>query len=245
MDEDLYPLYHREEDSWWWSAGRRALVASLWRRYGVGGARPRLLEVGCGTGGLLEGLTSWADAYGLDLAREAVGFCGQRGITTACQGSLNDLPYHSDTFDGVIGVDVLEHLDDDEGALRELLRVCRPGGRLVATVPAFQFLWSRRDVQLHHRRRYTRPEFKAKVAAAGFHVMRATYVNLPLFLPLLAMVKTGRLKKGANVKVDYALVPDAFNRVLAGVVKFEAGLLARLSLPLGTSIACVAAKRRG
>ena len=93
MDEELYPLYHREEDSWWWSAGRRALVTSLWRRYGSPRTRPKLLEVGCGTGGLLQELSSWAEAYGLDLAREAVGFCQERGIDSACQGSVNTLPF--------------------------------------------------------------------------------------------------------------------------------------------------------
>lgn len=243
MDDSLYHLYHQEEDDWWWAAGRRALVTSLWRRYGSPGAMPRLLEVGCGTGGLLQELVTWADAHGLDLSKEAVGYCRERGIATVCQGILNALPYQDNTFDGVIGVDVLEHLDDDEGALREILRICRPGGRLVATVPAFQFLWSRRDVQLHHRRRYTRPQFTARVAQAGFRELKATYVNLPLFLPLLAMVKTGRLTKGGpNLKLDYALVPAAINRVLSWVVRVEARVLARASLPLGTSIACVAVK---
>lgn len=243
MDEDLYPLYHREEDSWWWSAGRRALVTSMWRRYGLPHARPRLLEVGCGTGGLLKAISSWSDAYGLDVSREAAGYCRERGLTTVCRGGVNALPFRDDTFDGVIGVDVLEHLDDDEGALCELLRVCRPGGRLIATVPAFQFLWSRRDVQLHHKRRYTLPEFRAKVAEAGFLVRKATYVNLPLFLPLLVMVKTGRLTKGdSDLRLDYALVPGVVNSVLSGIVRLEARLLERVSLPIGTSIACVATK---
>jgi SAM-dependent methyltransferase len=242
VDEDLYPLYYREEGNWWWSAGRRALVTSLWRRYGSPRTRPRLLEVGCGTGGLLRELSSWAEAYGLDLEREAVAFCQERGIDRACQGSVNTLPFRDNTFDGIIGVDVLEHLDDDEGALRELLRVCRPGGVLVATVPAFQFLWSRRDVQLHHKRRYTLPQFRARVARAGFQVLKSTYVNLPLFLPLLVMVKTGRLRSGANQKVDYALVPGAINRVLGGVFQLEGRLLAHVSLPIGSSIVCVGAK---
>jgi SAM-dependent methyltransferase len=243
VDEDLYPLYHREEDKWWWSVGRRALVTSLWHRFGSQNSRPKLLEVGCGTGGLLRELTSWADAYGLDLSTEAVGFCRERGLATVCRGSLNALPFRDDTFDGVIGVDVLEHLDDDEGAMRELLRVCRPGGRMVVTVPAFQFLWSRRDVQLHHRRRYRLPEFRGKVAEVGFQVLKTTYVNLPLFPPLLAMVKVGRLGRGGpNLKMDYALVPGPFNGLLSAIVRWEARLLARVSLPIGTSIACVAAK---
>jgi SAM-dependent methyltransferase len=243
LDDSLYHLYHQEEDDWWWAAGRRTLVTSLWRKYGSPGARPRLLEVGCGTGGFLQELVTWAEAYGLDLSKEAVGYCQERGIATVCQGSLNALPYGDNTFDGIIGVDVLEHLEDDQGALQEILRTCRPGGRLVATVPAFQFLWSRRDVQLHHKRRYTRLQFTARVAQAGFRVLKSTYVNLPLFLPLLAMIKTGHLTKGGpNLKLDYALVPSAVNRVLSGVIQLEARLLAHISLPLGTSIACVAVK---
>jgi SAM-dependent methyltransferase len=156
---------------------------------------------------------------------------------------VNALPYGDNTFDGVIGVDLLEHLDDDEGALREILRCCRPGGRLVATVPAFRFLWSRRDVQLHHRRRYTRPQFTATVAQAGFRVLKSTYVSLLLFLPLLVMVGVGGLTKGGpNLKLDYALLPGAINRALSWAVRIEARLLAHASLPLGASIACVAVK---
>lgn len=72
MDDSLYHLYHKEVDDWWWAAGRRALGTSLWRRYGRAGTRPQLLEIDCGTGGLLRELVTWADAYGLDLSKEAV-----------------------------------------------------------------------------------------------------------------------------------------------------------------------------
>jgi SAM-dependent methyltransferase len=192
----------------------------------------------------MESLARWADITGLDISPEATGFCRERGLSSVCLGSVNELPFPDQTFDGIIGVDVLEHLEDDEGALKDLLRVLRPGGRLIATVPAFQFLWSRRDVQLHHKRRYTRLGFRNRVAAAGFQVRKSTYVNLPLFVPLLAMVKAGRLaaEDKPNLSVDYALVPGPLNGVLAAIAKLEARLLQRVSLPIGTSIACVGVK---
>lgn len=113
----------------------------------------------------------------------------------------------------------------------------------MATVAAFQSLWSRRDVQLQHRRRCTRPRFTARVAQAGFRVLKSTYVNPLLFLPLLAVVKVGGLSRGgSNLKLDYTLVPSTVNRVLSGVIRLEARPLAHASLPLGTSIACVAVK---
>jgi len=243
MDESLYHLYYRKEDGWWWAAGRRALVVSLWRRYGSSVVRPRLLEVGCGTGGLLQAISPWADACGVDLSGEAMSYCRKRGLTMLCQGSLGALPFRDDTFDGVISVDVLEHLEDDAAALREIRRVCRPEGYLIATVPAFQFLWSRRDVQLHHKRRYTLGQVKQRIGDAGFKVLKATYVNLLLFLPLLILVKTGLLTSGgARLKMDYALVPAPINRLLSLLFGLESRLISRVNLPLGTSIACVALK---
>ena len=79
-------------------------------------------------------------------------------------------------------------------------------------------------------------------AGRGFNILKATYVNLPIFFPLLAMVKTGMLKSGGNVKVDYALAPGPINRFFAAVLRAEAGIVPRTDLPIGSSIACVAAK---
>jgi SAM-dependent methyltransferase len=154
------------------------------------------------------------------------------------------LPYRDERFDLVISIDVLEHVDDDASALREIYRVCRRGGMLIATVPAFNFLWSRRDEQLHHKRRYSLEQFRSKVSRAGFKVIRATYINMPFFVPLFLMIKTGQLssRKAPSLKMDYALVPPPLNRILARVVEYEARLLSHTNLPIGSSIACVSVK---
>jgi SAM-dependent methyltransferase len=242
MEPSVYDLYSREEDSWWWGEGRRSLITALWQKYSNGAAKPRILEVGCGTGGLLKHLASWSTPYGADFSPQAVSLCLERGVTKVCVADTAHLPFPDDQFDAVVYVDVFEHLDDDTAGMREAYRVCRPNGRLIATVPAFDFLWSRRDVQLHHRRRYRRDGFKHLVRSEGFKILKATYVNLPLFFPLLAMVKTGMLKSGSNTRVDYALAPGPINRLLATVFRTESEILRLTDLPIGSSIACVAAK---
>lgn len=143
----------------------------------------------------------------------------------------------------MISVDVVEHLDDDVGAMREMYRVAKPGGVIIFTVPAFQFLWSRRDEQCHHVRRYRLSEVKEKAEAAGLKILRSTYINLPLLVPLFLMVKVAHiLRRKPSIKIDYVLVPPPINKALGLVVRAEARWLAVLDLPVGTSIACVAVK---
>jgi SAM-dependent methyltransferase len=247
MEKDLYGLYHKEEGSWWWGVGRRTLVGSLLRKYGAGNGRPHLLEIGCGAGGLLKELSRTSVAYGMDVEAESMKYCRERGLERLCLGDAAALPYRSEQFDAVVCVDVLEHLDDDRAALADIYRVLKPGGRLLATVPAFQWLWSRRDVQLHHKRRYTLAELRERVAEAGFRTLKISYINLTVFFPLWLMVKTGRLsaKEDAKISVDFALLPGPVNRVLAGVAALESKVTSRVDLPVGSSIVCVAARPEG
>jgi SAM-dependent methyltransferase len=242
MEDYVYDVFNQEK--WWWTLGRRALVTSLWGQYGKNKASAAILDIGCGPGTTLQELAGCGAVYGIDVSKAAVDYCYERGLDSVTLGDASALPYRDERFDLVISIDVLEHVDDDMGALAETYRVCRRGGTLIATVPAFNFLWSRRDEQCHHRRRYSLDEFRSKVSRAGFKIIRATYINMPLFVPLFLMVKMGQLssKKAPSLKMDYALVPPPLNRLLARVVQYEARLLSHTNLPIGTSIACVSVK---
>lgn len=241
MDEFVYDVFNEEQ--WWWSVGRRALVNKLWRKYRNGGQEPLVLDIGCGVGTTLKGLEKAGRGYGVDVAPNAVKYCLERGVDAVCVGDASRLPYQSERFDLVICIDVLEHVEDDLGALREMLRVTRPGGAMIFTVPAFQFLWSRRDEQCHHFRRYGLSEVKGKATEAGLRILRATYINLPLLVPLFLLVKVGHLiRRNPSLQMDYVLVPRPINTLLGLVVRAEARWLAALDLPMGTSIACVAVK---
>lgn len=241
MEEFIYDVLSL--DNWWWSVGRRALVKSMVNRYASNSSDQLVLDIGCGTGATIKELEAYGSVLGLDISPLALGYCRDRGIDTVCAADAASLPYRDERFDIVVSVDVLEHLDDDIGALREIYRVCKKDGVIIFTVPAFRFLWSRRDELAHHLRRYRLPEVKVKAQEAGLRIERATYINLPLLIPLFLMVKVGYLlRRNPTTEMDYVLVPRPVNKLLGWVVQGEARWLARADLPIGTSIACVATK---
>jgi ubiquinone/menaquinone biosynthesis C-methylase UbiE len=250
MEEFVYEVLNHDE--WWWEVGRRELVKNLLQRYGVNGVEngrtngtgPRILEIGCGSGALLQDLEQYGTAYGLDVAAPALANCRERGLDCVSLADVTALPFEDEQFNVVIAIDVLEHVEDDAAAIREINRVTKKGGKVILTVPAFQMLWSRRDVQCHHHRRYLRDDFRSRVQKQGFKVLKSTYINLPLFFPLFMMVKAGRLssKRAPSIRMDYALVPPPINQILSRVVEYEAKMLRRISLPIGSSIACVGIK---
>src|SRR6185503_17431821 len=191
MQQHTYSIMHRVEETHWWFVGRRKIIESFLKRVcaalkpGSHEGSLNILDVGCGTGANLEMLSQFGKAEGVDVSAEALEFCRERGLQHVKEGAAEALPYESDSFDLVTGLDVVEHLDDDVAGLKEMRRVLRTDGRAVLFVPAFMFLWGVQDDISNHRRRYTMPELKRVVRQAGFVVERASYVNLSFFAPIL------------------------------------------------------------
>lgn len=244
MQPHTYAIMREVEDKHWWYVGRRRIIAAFLKRIcddlrEERKDEPRILDIGCGTGGNLETLSSFGRAEGVDISTEALDFCRARGLDNVRQGAAETLPYESESFDLVTGLDVVEHLDDDVAGLREMRRVLRPGGRMLLFVPAFRFLWGVQDEVSHHRRRYTLKELKRRLQQAGMTVERATYANITFFGPILVgrlfMRLTGlRPASENNVNVS------ALNSVFGGVFGAERWWLSRMGLPFGVSIICVA-----
>jgi SAM-dependent methyltransferase len=246
MEAYVYDVLN--QDGWWWEVGRRALARRLLEHYGpasANGHRPRILEIGCGSGALLQDLQEKNTVYGMDLADAALKICRERGLDCVSMADVTALPYGDEAFDTVIAIDVLEHIDDDGAALREIHRVAKPGGTLIVTVPAFQMLWSRRDVDHHHKRRYRVSGIRKRLRDGGFEVLKATYVNLPVFFPLYLMIKAGQLSADdtTSVSKDFGIVPKPINAVLARMMEAEARITPHVNLPFGSSIACVGRKK--
>ena len=248
MDLSLYETTYQVEDTHWWFVGRRAVVFDELRRVlgerGNGeapGSRPRILDLGCGTGRNLAELAQVGDAVGLDLEARALEFCQQRGLRSVAQARAEHLPFQDASFDAVIALDLLEHLDDDVEGVREVFRVLRPGGHFLAFVPAYRWLWGPQDDISHHRRRYTPRMIASTLRAAGFRVNRLTHANL-LLLP--AILAGRRYLRAANWKVDSenALHPGWSNGVLREIFSVERHILRWTDLPMGVSILCVASK---
>ena len=243
MMEHTYPILFDVEQSHWWYIGRRRIIegfiADICRR--VTDRRPRILDVGCGTGANLIMLSKHGDAEGVDVSEDALAFCRERGLDKVRLGAGEELPYEDATFDLVTAFDVIEHMDDDLAGLREMRRVLRPGGRVLLFVPTFMFLWGVQDEVSNHRRRYRLPQLQRVLEQAGFEIERMTYANITFFLPILLVRKLMRLTGIKTASENNINVP-ALNGVFGRVLSAESWILRYLNLPFGVSGLCVAKK---
>jgi len=247
MQQHTYSIMYEVEGTHWWFVGRRRILESFVNRIcrdlkrELNVERPRILDVGCGTGANLEMLGRFGEAHGVDVSQDALSFCRARGLENVRHGAAEKLPYEDSSFELVTGLDVVEHLDDDVAGLAEMRRVLRPGGRALLFVPAFMFLWGVQDDVSHHRRRYTIPNLRRAVAEAGLEVERTTYANITFFAPILlgrALMKATGLRPASENNINVS----ALNGVLGRILGAESALLGRLNFPFGVSALCVARK---
>jgi len=241
MMEHTYPILYEVEQSHWWYIGRRRIIAGFVEEIcrKVTDRRPRILDVGCGTGANLLMLSKYGDAEGVDVSEDALAFCRERGLDKVTLGAGEEMPYDDGTFDLVTAFDVVEHMDDDLAGLKEMRRVLRPGGRVLLFVPTFMFLWGLQDEVSHHRRRYRLPELRRVLEQAGFEIERSTYANITFFLPILFVRQFMRLT-GIKAASENTINVPAFNRVFGAILGAESPLLRYLNLPFGVSGLCVA-----
>jgi ubiquinone/menaquinone biosynthesis C-methylase UbiE len=231
------------EETYWWFVARRKLVCELIDRLAMP-AGARLLDVGCGTGANLKAFNKEFERVGIDASDAALEFCHQRGLKSLVRAKIEQSGLEKDDFDVVTALDVLEHVDDDMQALRELRRVSKPGGFILITVPAFGFLWSEHDEALHHRRRYTTAELESKLTAAGFQVVRISYFLATLFLPILfARVAQNLTKRRVEPQATHVILPKWLNSAIVRLLDVEKRLLQwTWRMPFGVSIVALAQK---
>ena len=241
MMEHTYPLLYQLEETHWWYVGRRRIIASFVKKIcaSITDHRPRILDVGCGTGANLKMLSEFGDAEGVDVSPDAVEFCRERGLPNVRLGAAEELPYESGSFDVVTALDVVEHLDDDVGGLREMRRVLRPKGHALIFVPTFMWLWGVQDVVSNHRRRYTLPELRRAMEQAGFEVERTTYANIT-FLPPVFVVRTIMRLTGMTIDSEARINISPLNPFFARVFGAEAAFLRFVNFPIGVSGLCIA-----
>ncbi len=221
----------------WWYRGRRRIIRAELDRLPLP-ADARVLDAGCGSGRTLQELVDYGQVSGLELNTEAAELARERGLGEVVIGRLEELPWDDSTFDLITCLDVIEHVPDDVAALVELRRVCRPGGWLLVTGPAYQALWSRHDEANHHYRRYSRPRLRSSAAAAGWRIERVSAFNSLLLAPAAA-VRLAQRRFGTTDRYtsDLDLGPAWLNNVLEWPLALEAKWLAGgRTLPAGLSL---------
>lgn len=243
MEEYLYEHFYKIENEHWWFAARQKILREFMDQKLRLPDNIKLLDVGCGTGAILDTFSKRYDAYGQDVSPQAVEFCRKRGITRVVQGTLDHLPPEYRNFDFITLLDVLEHIDNDRGALRQVYALLNEHGRIFITVPAFPALWGAHDVVTHHKRRYVKQTLTDVVEAAGFTIEYISYFNFFLFPIAWLRRKLSRIT-GSSDANDMDVPAKPVNAILRSIFEFEKYLVPRLKFPYGLSLMCVARKNK-
>lgn len=242
-----YEQFEELERDHWWFRGRRHVYSQLLRDH-LGGRTPeRILDIGSGVGGFLAELDALGDelAY-TEVDAAALTRCRARGFGSGVRATANALPFRDESFDLICLFDVVEHLQDDRGAIDEVLRVLRPGGTLLISVPAHPWLFSRNDLVAGHHRRYTRASLRQLCRIPGLYLDRCTYTNVALFPSIAAFLLAAKaLDKlgfvgGSKERTNLSWrLPRLIDRACYGLFCAELGISRRVDVPLGHSIVAI------
>jgi SAM-dependent methyltransferase len=231
-----------------WFRGFRAFVAPLIHTALTGRANPLLLDCGCGTGANVEMLSSYGRAFGFDVSAIGLHIGRAAGRTRLARASVTAAPFPSAAFDLVTSFDVLYALEDEpeRGAIAEMFRLLKPGGHVIVNVAAMKVLRGDHSVLSQEVRRYSRGELRAHLQAGGFEIVRLTYTNVSIFLPLAAvrLIQRGRGLRAEReaAESDIRVPPAPVNALMSAVMQLEAAWIRRFDAPFGSSLLCLARK---
>jgi|SRR3989344_2755453 len=243
MRKDLYQDMYDKEQTYWWHVRKRKLVLSLVRGLSYNKKDIKILDIGCGTGKMMEDASQFGTVYGIDSSDESLRFCKKRGLTNVKKANIEDnLPFGKNAFDVILLLDVLEHTNQHEKVLKNIYAILKKDGILIMTVPAYEWLYSYWDRMLGHIRRYTIVGAKTVVRSAGFTVAKSSYFNsfiLPLVIVFRLIKSMTRTKEKAS---DFISLPDSINAMFIYLSNIETILLHHMGIPFGLSVLIVAKK---
>jgi len=245
MEPIEYEAMHAQEHRFWWYRALHEIILSRLQRMELPPSF-RLLDAGCGTGGVLKKIRSsfsQADLIGLEYHTAGIQHLQPIERTHIINGNVNQLPFASHHFDVITLTDVLYHINiDPRRCLRECERVLKPGGQLIINVPAYQWMFSRHDKQVHTRERYTASKLRQQLQESGFQIRHVGYWNSLLF-PLMVVhrLTAGKTKKHSDVEE----LPDWQNNFLYRIIHLEQFLQQHhIHIPFGGSVWAWAIKPR-
>ena len=236
MESEEYRHLYELEETLWWFQGMRRITEALLERFGSAEPGLRILDAGCGTGGMLSLLRQHGAVVGVDLFEEAIHFAKRREGAQLVRGSILELPFTSDTFDLVTEFEVVNHwsIQNDQQAFNELARVLRPGGILLYREPAYPWLFAKHDRAVHTRHRYSADQLARLLNAAGLEPLYQGHANCFLFPVALVRRLLGNLVPG-NQRSDVRQMPAPLNAALAWILSQEAKIIRHRRLPFGLS----------
>ena len=243
MEKDFCKTYFEAEKSHWWFKVRRNIVLSLIKKYKIP-KTAKIFDFGCGSGytvGYLQKLGY--DVSGVDVSAEAIEFGLSRGIRNLSVARDGGISHPEGSFDLVLALDVIEHIEDDLGAIRGLKEALKPRGMAIITVPAYQWMWGVQDEVAHHFRRYTISSLKSAVREVdNLTIVRKTYFNTILFPPIAIVRIISRWFNLKERESDFDINNRFLNSLSYFIFNLETYLLKFLNFPFGVSILFVLKK---
>lgn len=243
MEAREYELMYDIEATHWWFKGKRQIVISQLQKFLPKG-KLQILDVGCGTGMMMKSLQSIGRVSGIDTEKKAIDCCKRRGLNDVHVAEAAQLPFNDETFD-IVGVfDVLYHkgIKSDEKVLHEIYRVLKPGGVIAVTDSADMKLWSKHDLSVHARERYSSNSMCKKMKKAGFIIRKISYFNTFLYPIVFLIRKIDSIFTKKPPKSNIKKANNVINKVLFSFFVVESLLLNYINLPFGVSILVIGKK---
>jgi ubiquinone/menaquinone biosynthesis C-methylase UbiE len=242
MKKEEYKRIFESEENYWWYLGMKKISEVLLDSV-IKSSSLKILDAGCGTGGMMLFLKKYGDVSGIDLSPEALKYCQKRDLKQIKKSSIEKILFADENFDLVTSFDVLYHqwVKNDLLVLKEFYRVLKPGGYLLLRVPAYNWLRGKHDEVIKTRHRYTKNELAKKLRLSGFKILRSTYANTILF-PIAVLKRSSEKFLPLTTTSDIKPLPKIINNLLFRILYLEAIIIARFSLPFGLSLFVLAQK---
>jgi SAM-dependent methyltransferase len=242
MDRIVYERMAAHDTTHWWYRARRDILADYLTRWGDLPKDARILEIGCGTGHNLPMLAQFGEIDAIEIDETARAKASERlgkPVGTAPLPELQGVAPGS--YDLVAVLDVIEHVEDDVAALKAIATALKPGGKILITVPAHQWMWSAHDVVNHHKRRYSKAGFVALLEKSGLRGRKLGYFNSLLFPVAVAARFAGKLM--GKDDSDDSPPPKPLNTLFEGIFRLERHMVGRMPLPPGLSLITLASPK--
>ena len=241
MEKDFEKKYHDVEIDHWWFKSRRNYLLDLLKN---APKNSKILDIGSSSGIFLKDLEALGfkneNLFGIDISEIAIANCKANGIANAFVMDAQNITL-TETFDIIIASDCLEHLQEDVKAIKNWKTLLKIGGTLYVFVPAFMSLWSYHDVVNMHHRRYTKSELKAKIVAENLEIIKSSYWNFFLFMPVYLFRKvSANFQKNKSGESDITIGNPVINSALLNLIGLENKLLKVVDFPFGVSTFCIA-----
>lgn len=246
MEISEFEKMYQDDRHHWWYLSRQRIIINYMKRFYCKDSNLRILDLASACGANLDYFSKYGKVIGTDISPESLKFSKMNDSSLFVQGDAHNLPFVNNSFDLVLGIDCLEHFENDTEVIWQIHQLLKSGGRFVVTVPAYMQLWSKHDEAFHHLRRYTASKIREILVANGFTLEFCTYWTFSL-LPLLYVFRKAKryLRCNDNAKSDFFLkLPVLIEKCLSLIQYLESvPVKYGFSFPCGANLFCVAIKR--